>query len=272
MQNQLNAIRNLVLDMDGVLWRGNTPLPGLKEFFLTTEELGINTVLATNNATKLARQYVAKLAGFGVDFNEERVITAAEATASFMAGQFGLKSRVAALGAPALYEALRAVGFTIVDSVPDVVVVGLKRDVTYRELALVCSQIIAGAAFIGTNPDTSYPSENGLQPGAGALLEFVKAVTRKDPLVIGKPGQAMFTEAMGRIGARVEDTAMVGDRIETDIVGAHEMGMSTILLLTGISSRSSAEQGALKPDYVFEGLPALASALRASRSNNKQAK
>ncbi len=258
-------ITNLILDMDGVLWRGETPMPGLVDFFATLRRLGIGFVLATNNATKTAAMYTAKLARFGVDVPPEQILTSAEATASHMAEQYPAGTDIYVVGDKGLHEAMIARGFRPITP-QDVragktaafVVVGFTPHATYDDLAMGSLLVHRGVRFIGTNPDPSYPSELGPLPGAGALIAVIQTATGIEPTLIGKPGPIVFREAVKRLGGDASGVAMVGDRLSTDIYGAKAAGLRAILVLTGISTRDDVALSAIKPDYVCADITALA--------------
>lgn len=260
----MKPIKQLIMDMDGVLWHGDTPLPGLVDYFDLLSESGINYVLATNNATKTAAQYVQKLARFGIDVADDRILTSAEATAAFLGHEHAPGTAVYVVGDDGLHEAIAAHNFRIIGpaqvragEIAPVVVVGLSKAATYEDLAMAAHLIEKGARFVGTNPDTSFPSEIGPLPGAGALLAAVEVSTGVTPLVIGKPGPVMFEEAITRLGGEADTIAMIGDRLSTDIAGANKVGLRTILVLSGISTRAEAEQGGIKPDYIFDDITAV---------------
>lgn len=281
MNGNTNIVRNLIIDMDGVLWRGDTPMQGLVGFFETLRRLDIGFVLATNNATRTATQYAQKLRGFGVLIPEEQILNSAEATALYMSKHYSTGSEVYVIGEDGLKTAISNQGFTLLsdngilgsDAKSEAVVIGLARDVSYRQFANATYLINRGATFIGTNPDVTFPTENGLMPGAGALLSFVQAATSQEPLVIGKPGRAIFDEALRRLVGSPDDTVMVGDRIATDIVGGQAAGMRTALLLSGVSSRDQLANVTNQPDWVFADLTSfahfLASDLSFARSSNR---
>lgn len=273
----IEKINNLILDMDGVLWRGETALPGLPEFFETLRRLDLGFILATNNATKTADEYVAKLANMGVDLPTDLILTSAETTASYLAGEYPSGTPVYVVGTTSLCATLRAKGFTIVDpdevkqgSTADLVVVGFTPTVIYNELAMGSLLVNNGARFIGTNPDTSIPSELGPLPGAGALMAVISAATGIEPTVIGKPGPAIFEEAVRRLEGNNEDTAMVGDRLGTDIAGAKEVGLTSIMLLSGISSRNDIVESGIQPDYVFADITELVRELQSAKRHNHE--
>lgn len=271
---KMEHLRNLIIDMDGVLWHGDTAVPGLADFFKTLRHQAINFVLATNNASKTPAQYVAKLARFGVSVEPAQIVTSAIAAADFLATATAPGSpanvNVFIVGGDGLHQALHQRGFSIL-SVADVmergqraqaVVVGFWRDVTYADFAAGTVCINHGARFIGANPDVNYPSEWGPLPGAGAFLALIQAATGVPPTVIGKPGAIMFQEALRRLGGTPENTAMVGDRLNTDIAGGKAAGLHTILVLSGISTREALAQAkGQQPDDVCADITALAKAL-----------
>lgn len=258
-------IKQLILDMDGVLWHGETPMPGLAEFFATLRSEGISFTLATNNATKTAAMYTAKLARFGVDVPPEQILTSAEATAAYLAERHPPGTTAYIVGDKGLHEAMAAQGFTIVSpasvrrgATAALVVAGFTPHAAYEELAMGAHLVEKGVPFIGTNPDPSYPSEIGPLPGAGALLAVIETSTGVAPLIVGKPEPIMFNEAVRRMGGAPETTAMVGDRLTTDIAGGRNAGLQTVLVLSGISSREEAENGPIQPDYIFDDITTLA--------------
>lgn len=258
-------IENLIVDMDGVLWRGQTPMPGIKRFFEVLRRLDLGFVLATNNATKVASQYQEKLGGFGVDVPEECILTSAEATAGHLQGRYPAGTAAYVVGEDGLRSAMRSHGFDLLsadgfvaqDAHADLVVVGFTRHACYEQLASAAHLINRGARFFGTNPDETFPSEIGPLPGAGSLQAFIRAATGQAPTIIGKPERPIFAEAVARLGNRPQVTAMVGDRLETDIAGAKRAGLHTILLLSGITQRGDLSDCDIHPDLVFDDIQAL---------------
>jgi 4-nitrophenyl phosphatase len=262
-------IKNLILDMDGVLWRGETPMPGLVGFFATLKRLGLGYALATNNASKTIAQYEEKLGRFGVTVDPYYILTSSEATASYVEQEMGAETAVYIIGEDGLYEAFGRRGFPIVTmqevaggATADLVVYGFNRHLTYNELAQGTLLVQRGARLIGTNPDVTFPHESGLMPGAGATQAFLEAATGVAATVIGKPGRIMFEEALQRLGGTTADTAMVGDRLNTDIAGGKAAGLTTILVLSGISTAAEAANG-MQPDYIFANIGELARHLEA---------
>jgi len=261
----LEAIQAVVLDMDGVLWRGDEPLPGLAPFFDFLRAESIPFVLATNNSTKTVDTYVQKLAHLGVQATPENIVTSAVAAADYLRRTHIDGLRVHVLGGPGLHETMRAAGFSLVAADADVVVVGLDPDLTYQKLAQAMQLIRGGARFIGTNGDRTFPLPDRLVPGAGSILAALQACTDQKPLIIGKPEKPMFEIALDRLGTPAGRTLMVGDRLDTDILGGQQAGLRTALLLTGVTTPEALATGSVRPDCVFDDLKALHAAWAAAR-------
>ena len=259
-------ITNLILDMDGVLWRGNTPMSGLVEFFDTIRNADLGFVLATNNATKTAEMYVKRIAAFGVEISKELILNSAEATAGYLRQKYPEKETAYVVGEEGLSQAMSDLEFSVIEGNSfvgiemraDVVVVGFTRHVCYPQLASAAHLINSGALFIGTNPDVSIPTEFGPLPGAGALLSYLEAATGCHPQVIGKPNPPMFQEAVRLLGNQPETTVVVGDRLATDIAGGRAAGLKTILVLSGISKEEDLSSSPIQPDCVMNDITELA--------------
>ena len=259
----IKDIRNLIIDMDGVLWLGDQPMPTLNSFFDTLRALKIKFVLATNNASKSGNEYVAKLRKFGVNVAVEEILTSPQATALYLA-QHAPDARVFVIGEPGLGEELRAKNLRVVNDEPQTathVVVGIDRTLTYAKLVEACLLIRAGATFIGTNPDVTFPDARGVVPGNGAILAALRVSTDVEPTIIGKPQREMMIQSMARMGGTPADTAVIGDRLDTDILGGVNAGLTTLMVLSGISTRHEAETGDIHPDYIFEDIGEIAAML-----------
>ncbi|MCP4543692.1 MAG: HAD-IIA family hydrolase [Chloroflexi bacterium] len=249
----LQSITHLIIDMDGVLWRGNTPMPGLQAFFAFLRQRHIQFVLATNNASQTPDQYVAKLARFGVEMPLECVLNSAQATASYLSTIASPGTRVYVIGQEGTRCALTRHGFVLTDETGKdaaYVVVGWDRQLTWTKLRTAALLIHGGAGFIGTNPDVNFPTEHGPVPGNGAQLAALEATTGVAPTIIGKPEPWMYEEAMRRMGACPETTAVIGDRLDTDIAGGVRAGLTTVLVLSGIASEDDLATSLIKPDVV----------------------
>jgi 4-nitrophenyl phosphatase len=262
----LHDIRHLLIDLDGVLYRGVQPLPGASEFVQWLRDREVSFRLVTNNATLTPGQYIEKLAKMGIAVERDEIFTSALATALYLQHERPVDTEQTAyvIGEEGLVAALRAIDVRITDQQPEWVVVGLDRNITYDKLATACLAIRAGAGFLGSNPDTSFPSEHGLVPGAGSLLAALQAATGVQPVVVGKPQPLMLQLAMEGLGGTPENTAMLGDRLDTDILGAHNLGMPSILVLTGVSTREELAQSPYAPELVVDDLAGLIGAWQAA--------
>lgn len=226
--------------------------------------LGIRFVLATNNASKSGEAYLAKLRKFGVQVSLDEVLTSPQATAAYLA-RHSPDARIFVIGEPDLAAELQAKGLQVVNDQPERathVVVGWDRTLTYNKLAEACLLIRRGATFIGTNPDVTYPSERGIVPGNGATLAALRVSTDVEPIIIGKPQPEMMLQAMARMGGSPADTAVIGDRLDTDILGGINAGLTTLLVLTGVTSPEILDGSSIRPDYIFQDIGAVADALK----------
>ena len=263
--NVLRRISSLIVDMDGVLYRGQESLPGAQEFLAYLGEAGAPFILATNNSTLTPGQYVAKLARLGMEVTEERILTSGQAAAQHIARLAPAGTRVYAIGEEGLFSALREQGFELTEREVQYVVVGLDRQLTWDKLRVAALAIRAGAAFLGTNPDTTLPTEEGLVPGNGANLAALEAATGVTPLIIGKPQATLLELAMEKMGVGTEGTAIIGDRLETDILAGKNAGLTTVLVLSGIATREELEHSSYRPNLVFEGIDRFYRAWREQR-------
>ena len=256
MTFRIQSIRHILVDLDGVLYVGAAALGGAAEFIYWLRDHAVTFRLVTNNATLTPAGYVAKLAGMGIDVREDEVFTSALATALYLRKQRGVQ-RAYVIGEEGLLEALRGAQVEMDSERPDWVIVGLDRMLTYSKLATAALALQRGARFLGTNPDRSLPVEGGLVPGAGAIQAALTAATGLRPIVIGKPEPLMLELAMSQLGGTLENTVMLGDRLDTDIQGAIALGIPSIMVLTGVSSRDDIGQSPAKPSLVVDDLPAL---------------
>jgi 4-nitrophenyl phosphatase len=252
--SNLRKVRNLIIDMDGVLYRGDAPMPGLTDFFDFTRAQGIRFTLATNNSSRTPAEYVVKLAGMGVTIAPTDILTSGIATAEYLASIAPTGTRVYVIGAESLAETMRERGFVVSDQSADFVVVGMDTQVTYDKLRRATLHIRAGARFIGTNPDKTFPSEEGIVPGNGAIMAAIEAATDVTPLTIGKPESTLFELGLRRMSADAAHTAVLGDRLETDILGGINAGLLTILVLSGVVTREELARSDVQPDLVFEDI------------------
>jgi 4-nitrophenyl phosphatase len=254
----LTGLRSLIIDLDGVIYRGKTPIPGAREFLRFLHCSHVSFLLLTNNSTLTAAQYVDKLSNMRVEVEQDCILTSAEATARYLASAAPPGTTVYAIGEDGVRWELEKRGFLIrEDTDVAYVVVGFDRHITYEKMATAALAIRAGARFIGTNPDTTYPSELGQMPGNGAMLAAIEAATEVAPLIVGKPESAIFELALAKLGAEAATTAVVGDRLDTDIVGGRRAGLLTILMLSGVTSAKQLASASPSPDLVFNDLSTL---------------
>jgi len=257
MTFNLATIRNVFIDMDGVLYRNQTGLPGAWELVQFLDRHQIGYLMVTNISTLTQRQFADKLASMGVTVPEERIMTSAVATAEYLRTLAPQGATVNVVGESGLIHELEKRGFEMAGRHAEYVVVGWDKTLTFEKLATATLAIRDGATFIGTNPDKTYPMERDIIPGAGANLAALVASTDVEPLVIGKPQTIALEQALALLGARREETAMLGDRLDTDILGGKRVGIRTIMVLTGISSAQEAAAYHSPPDVIYQDLPKL---------------
>jgi HAD superfamily hydrolase (TIGR01457 family) len=253
----------LILDMDGVLYRGEQALPGAVKLFPALRAAGISYILLTNNTTLTSEHFSNKLSRMGISVPPESILTSAGATALYLQRNFPEGGGINVLGEAGLISYMSSIpNFHLEGWQPDFVVVGLYFGFNYDALQRACSSIRRGAHFIATNADATLPVEGGeLWPGAGSLLAAIQTCAGVTPTVIGKPNVYMAEMALEQLGLPAGETLFVGDRLETDIVCGARAGIPTALILTGVSRRDEIEAAEAKPTYVYDDLPALMRAL-----------
>src|SRR5690349_5216687 len=252
-------------DMDGVLVHENHPVPGASDLLEQWRNQGNPYLVLTNNSIFTPRDLSARLKASGLYVPEESIWTSALATADFLASQMPGGSAFV-IGEAGITTALHEAGFVMTESDPDYVVVGETRNYSFEAITKAIRFIGAGARFIATNPDATGPSADGVLPATGAISALITKASGKEPCVVGKPNPMMFRSAMNRLGAHSESTAMIGDRMDTDVVAAIEAGLHTILVMTGISDAAEIERYPFRPDEVLPSVGALVSALGMSTS------
>lgn len=264
-----NNIRGLIIDMDGVLWHGDQPQAGLALFFQTLRTLKIPFVLATNNASLTAEQYVAKLTKLHVSIDIKEVLTSGMATALFLAERYEPNTtNVYVIGAVGAWQPLLDNGFRVTNLENDssdlpaqLVVCGLDKKLSWDKLCAAAIAIQAGADFYATNGDVTLPTERGFLPGNGATLAALTAATGVKPLVIGKPEPIIYQQALALLAVEPDGVIAIGDRLNTDILGAVNTGIRSVLLLSGISSASEIADLDYAPTWVMQDIQELTQAL-----------
>jgi NagD protein len=239
--------------MDGVLVHEGIALPGAAEFLDRLAARGRRFLVLTNNSIFTPRDLSARLRTSGLIVPEENIWTSALATAQFLADQMPGGS-VYCIGEAGLTTALHEAGYVLTDTAPDYVVLGETRTYSFEAITRAIRLIDAGARFIATNPDPSGPSQEGKLPATGAVAALITRATQHEPYYVGKPNPMMFRSAMNRIEAHSESTAMIGDRMDTDIVAGIEAGLRTVLVLSGSTSREEVERFPFRPTLVLDGV------------------
>jgi NagD protein len=254
--SQRDEIECWLTDMDGVLVHENTALPGASQLIQQWRDAGTPFLVLTNNSMFTPRDLAARLRASGLEVPEEAIWTSALATADFLRSQAPGGSAFV-IGEVGITTALHEAGFVMTETDPDYVVIGETRSYSFEAITKAIRLIGKGARFIATNPDATGPSAEGPLPATGAVTALISKATGKDPYVVGKPNPMMFRSAMNRIGAHSENTAMIGDRMDTDIVAGIEAGLHTILVLTGISDLAEIERYPFRPDEIVSGVDKL---------------
>jgi NagD protein len=254
------AITSWLMDMDGVLVSEQHAIPGAAEFIGRLRELEMPFMVLTNNSMYTRRDLRARLGRSGLELPEEAIWTSALATARFLEDQRPGGSAFV-VGEAGLTTALHASGYTITDSDPDYVVLGETRTYSFEHITHAIRLVSKGVRFIATNPDNVGPSPDGPLPATGSVAALISRATGVAPYYVGKPNPLMMRSALNTLDAHSEDTAMIGDRMDTDIVSGLEAGMETVLVLTGVTSRAEAERHPFRPSRILDSVADLVAEL-----------
>jgi NagD protein len=246
-------IKSWLMDMDGVLVREEHPIPGAGDFIARLSELKIPFLVLTNNSIYTRRDLAARLSASGLEVPEQSIWTSALATADFLADQRP-RGTAFVIGESGLTTALHANGYTLTERDPDYVVLGETRTYSFERIAQAIRLIVNGARFIATNPDVTGPTPDGPLPATGAVAALISRATGVEPYFVGKPNPLMMRSALNAIGAHSESSAMVGDRMDTDVVSGLEAGMHTVLVLTGSTQREEAERFPFRPSRIVDSI------------------
>jgi NagD protein len=249
----MGEVKNYITDMDGVLARGATLIPGAAEFIRKLQDHGVEYLVLTNNPLYTPRDLAHRLKTNGLEIPMERLFTSAMATARFLQSQRP-NGTAYVIGESGLTEAIHEAGYVITDIKPEYVVLGETHTYNITQITKAIRLIVAGARFIATNPDSSGPSERGIVPACGAMAALVEKASGKAPFFVGKPNPLMMRTALNYLGVHSEDTIMVGDRMDTDIVAGVESGMETILVLSGVTSRDMIERYPYRPTHILDSV------------------
>jgi NagD protein len=246
-------IRSWLMDMDGVLVHEETAIPGADRFLSALREREIPFLVLTNNSIYTRRDLAARLRASGLDIPEESIWTSALATARFLEDQRPGGSAFV-IGEAGLTTALHQAGYTLTERNPDYVVLGETRTYSFERITHAIRLVEAGARFIATNPDPTGPSPDGPLPATGSVAALISRATGKDPYYVGKPNPLMMRSALNAIDAHSETTAMIGDRMDTDVVSGLEAGLATVLVLSGVTVEHEIERFPYRPSKVVDSI------------------
>ena len=251
--SHLRGRNAFICDMDGVIYHGNHLLPGVHDFVHWLYDQQKAFLFLTNSSAKTPRELREKLLRLGLDVSEEHFYTSALATATFLAQQCPGGSAFV-IGDTGITNALYSAGFSMNDSNPDYVVVSESSSYNFDTVAHAVTLVMKGAKLIGTNPDVTGPTETGIVPATGALMAPIELATGVRPYYVGKPNPLMMRHALKRLKSRREDTAIIGDRMDTDIIAGLEAEITTVLVLSGVTSYEDIGRFAYRPRYILNGV------------------
>ncbi len=242
-----------LIDLDGTMYRGTERIVEAVQFVKKLHDKQIPYLFVTNNSSRTPEQVAEKLREFDIPAEEKQVFTTSQATANFISEKNPV-ARVYAIGEEGIQTALEQKGFHTAGEDADFVVAGIDRDISYEKLAVACLAVRNGATFISTNGDIAIPTERGLLPGNGALTSVITVSTQTQPIFIGKPESIIMEQALKVLGTKKEETLMVGDNYDTDILAGINAGLDTLLVHTGVTSKEHLKGYANQPTYVVDSL------------------
>jgi len=248
--------KSFLIDMDGVLVRGRTPIPGAQEFIARLEQTKTAYLILTNNPIYTPRDLQHRLAAEGLQISEQRLFTSAMATAQFLHQQRP-HGTAFVIGETGLTQALHQIGYVLTNVKPDYVVLGDTTFYNFDHITQAIRLVAGGARFIATNPDPHGPSESGTVPACGAMAALIEKATGVRPYFVGKPNPLMMRRALNYLGAHSENAVMIGDRMDTDIIAGMEAGMDTILVLTGVTRQEDIDRFPYRPTHVLPSVAAI---------------
>lgn len=244
---------NLLIDMDGVLVKGQTLIPGADRFIETLITRKIKFLLLTNNSIFTPGDLSHRLQHIGLKIAQEQIFTSAMSTAHFLNSQ-SPNGTAFVIGESGLTEAVHGVGFVLTETNPDYVVLGETNGYNFDRVTHAIRHVMKGAHFIATNPDPNGPTDKGIVPACGSMAALIEKASGKSPFFAGKPNPYMMRAALNYLGVHSENTIMIGDRMDTDIIAGIESGMDTILVLSGVTKRDEIPNYPYKPKYIYESV------------------
>jgi NagD protein len=245
--------KSYLIDMDGVLLRGSALVPGADAFIERLRERGLEYLVLTNNPMYTPRDLAHRMRVSGLGVPAERIFTSAMATARFLQSQRA-EGTAFVIGESGLTEAIHGIGYVITEHDPDYVVLGETHSYVLERITMGIRLVAAGAHFIATNPDPVGPTERGIVPACGAMAALIEKATGKEPFFVGKPNPLMMRTALNYLGVHSEDTVMIGDRMDTDIIAGVETGVETILVLSGVTGREDVGSYAYQPTRIVSSV------------------
>lgn len=257
---EIRAKKAFICDMDGVIYHGQRLVDGATEFIQWLKDEGKEFLFLTNSSERSPMELSHKLRGLGIEVGKEHFMTSAIATASFLSSQCSEKrtARAYVIGEAALSQALYDVGFIQDDRTADYVVVGETKSYNFEKIATAVNLVLAGARLIGTNPDLTGPTITGIAPACRALISPIELATGRQAYFIGKPNPIIMRNSLKKLGCRREETAIIGDRMDTDIIAGIESGIETILVLSGITKTDDIKNFAYKPNHILANVGEIA--------------
>ena len=259
-QMKLKKYKAILFDGDGVLWKSDQPQKGINPLFDFLKENNIRWALLTNNNSRTVQHYLDKFTGMGIPAEKKSIFTSGTVTAAYLLEEFGKGASLHVVGNPGLISIIEDGGFNIThgESEPEgdisAVVAGMDIQINYQKIKIAMRLIMQGVPFIATNTDGSYPTSEGINPATGMVIAALQASSGSKPYVVGKPYRAIFEAALAEVESVPEETLMVGDRLDTDILGANQLGIHSAAVLTGVSSRKTIEESSIKPDFIFKDI------------------
>jgi 4-nitrophenyl phosphatase len=249
----MKKYRGYLIDLDGTMYRGTECIAEARDFVKELHKRDIPYLFVTNNSSRTPEQVAKKLENFGIPATKEQVFTTSQATANYI---FERKpnASVYVIGEEGIRTALEEKGFTFAKENAEFVVMGIDRGINYEKLAIACLAVRNGATFISTNGDIAIPTERGLLPGNGSLTSVVAVSTQVSPIFIGKPERIIMEQALKVLGVPREDTLMIGDYYDTDIMAGMNAGIDTLLVHTGVTTKELLKQYEKQPTYVVDSL------------------
>lgn len=249
----MKTYKGYLIDLDGTMYRGSEQIEAASEFVSYLEKNNLPYLFVTNNSSQAPEQVAQKLNQFQISATKESVFTTSQATANYISEKKE-KATIYVIGEDGLKQALINNGHQLVDDHPEYVVIGIDREISYEKLSKACIAVRNGATFISTNGDIAIPTEKGLLPGNGALTSVISVSTKTSPIFIGKPERIIVEQALHQLGVAKQDTVMVGDNYDTDIMAGINCGLDTLLVHTGVTKKEHLKHYPIQPTYTVDSL------------------